>query len=224
MGIVPNIINVLPGKKENKMPTAKEAKKIIQTETKIMSAIEKIMDKIVDKKMRMRIANWIYFKYYVDEEIYTITPTNPTKWPSTKPAYPYIPNPVPPIPNGISAYAAPPARDGYVWNPGTPLVQRSQTTCNCDSNKEKKITMIDTDSNDIMHTALGKRCAEYFGLHFHVETYYNPFEAQCGDLVIYDGQDTRREATEEEMQMWQVLLNFMPPNLIAPEEFEKNKI
>jgi len=98
--------------KKKNMPTikAKEMKKVIMTETKIMSSIEKIMDRIIDLKMQMRIALWIYQKYVVDKQPSRVVPARPVN----KPAYPgdlgspYIPRKEYPIPGVIAAYAAPP--------------------------------------------------------------------------------------------------------------------
>jgi len=103
------------------MTDPKQVKKAIMTETKIMSSIEKIMDRIIDPKMQMRIALWIYQKYVADKQPYQV-PAQPVDKPAysyiPRKEYPYIPrkgypNPyIPrkeyPMPGGVSAYAAPP--------------------------------------------------------------------------------------------------------------------
>ncbi|HUU87450.1 MAG TPA: hypothetical protein VMX17_06820 [Candidatus Glassbacteria bacterium] len=133
--------------------TPKEAKKTVNTETKIMSMIEKIMDKISDSKMQMRIAHWVYQKYFVDKT------DVPKIWPSTKPAYPYIPYPEktilePYVPNPhvpslteISAYAAPFGPETTPFGPETTLIIpqkhtgismgiKTATTCNCGNDED----------------------------------------------------------------------------------------
>lgn len=108
------------------MPSAKEAKKAIQTETKIMATIEKIMDSIVDRKMRMRIANWIYQKYIIDQ----VTTVEPIVAPhAPKPSYPYIPAPskptYPAVPD-VVAYAAPFGTGTPTWSGTTATITSSQ--------------------------------------------------------------------------------------------------
>ena len=85
------------------MTDPKQVKKAIMTETKIMSSIEKIMDRIIDPKMQMRIALWVYQKYVADKQPYQV-PAQPVD----KPAYPYVPRKEYPMPGGVAAYAAPP--------------------------------------------------------------------------------------------------------------------
>ena len=72
---------------------ARQVKKAVMTETKIMSSIEKIMDRIIDPKMQMRIALWIYQKYVGDKQPYQV-PARPVD----KSAYPYIPRKEYPMP------------------------------------------------------------------------------------------------------------------------------